>query len=104
MKVFIALATVALTVSGCAAAPPWHARWHAGWSKPGMTGEAFETDVRACDREANRVAAAEPGHQGVAAQGSRTASPTAPGLRRVEHEKAYVECMKGKGYTPTKGS
>jgi hypothetical protein len=50
------------------------------------------------------VAANEPGHQGVAAQGSRAASPTAPGLRRLEHEKVYVDCMKGKGYTATEGS
>jgi hypothetical protein len=103
MKTLAGLAVLALTAAGCAATPPWHASWHAGWSKPEMTGEAFEADVRNCDREAMRVAAAEPGHQAVASPGTRSTSPTAPTQRRAEHEKAYRDCMKAKGYTATKG-
>ena len=100
------LAVLALIAAGCATAPGAHARWHTGWDKPGMTGEAFEQDVRACDREANRVAAAEPGHSSVATPGgARGTGPAsmAP-LRQAEHERAYVGCMKAKGYTPTKSN
>jgi hypothetical protein len=70
-----------------------------------MTGEAFERDVRDCDRTANRVAAAEPGHQTAGSAGPRTVgpAPTAP-LRQAEHQQAYVECMKSKGYTQTKAN
>jgi hypothetical protein len=102
MGVTLGLVAVAVTTSSCATAPGAHARWHTGWDKPGMTGEAFEADVRACDREAMGVAAAEPGHQTVGAGGPRTAVPVAPSLRQAEHEKAYAACMKGKGYTATK--
>ena len=68
-----------------------------------MTGEAFEADVRACDREAMRVAAAQPGHTGAGSGGPRTVGPgpTAP-LRQAEHEKAYADCMKSKGYAANK--
>lgn len=97
---------MALAVGGCATAPGAHARWHTGWEKAGMTGETFEADVRACDREANRVAAHEPGHHsggaGAAPGGARAtgASPMAS-RRQIEHERAYVACMIGKGYTQT---
>lgn len=100
------LVVLALTAGGCATAPGAHARWHTGWDKPGMTGEVFEQDVRACDREANRVQAAEPGHSSVATPGgARTTGPAsmAP-LRQAEHEKAYAECMKTKGYKATKSN
>jgi hypothetical protein len=40
-----------------------HARWHTGSEKAGITGEAFELDVRDCDHIANKVAATEPGHR-----------------------------------------
>jgi hypothetical protein len=68
-----------------------------------MTGEAFEQDVRDCDRTANKVAAMEPGHRAPATTGGARA--TAPGpmaaQRQIEHERAYAECMKTKGYTQT---
>ena len=51
VSVVIASAAVAVILGGCATAPGAHARWHTGWDKPGMTGEAFEMDVRDCDRE-----------------------------------------------------
>ncbi|HEU5320815.1 MAG TPA: hypothetical protein VFX28_08430 [Methylomirabilota bacterium] len=97
------LAALAILAGGCATAPGAHARWHTGWDKPGMTGVAFEQDVRQCDREADRMMAARPGHQGVASPGPRTAGPgpMAP-LRQAEHEQAYASCMKSKGYTATK--
>jgi hypothetical protein len=97
---FVALSVAAV---GCATAPGAHARWHTGWDKPGMTGEAFEQDVRQCDREAMRMAAAEPGHQTAASGGPRTTGPgpTAP-LKQAEHAKAYADCMKARGYTATK--
>lgn len=103
MKIVLA-ALLALTVAtaGCATAPGAHARWHTGWEKPGMTGEAFEVDVRECDREAMRVAAGEPGHRaGVSRPGGTRATGPGPleGLRQAEHEQAYADCMKGKGYT-----
>lgn len=89
--------------SGCATAPGAHARWHTGWDKPGMTGAAFEQDVRACDRQAMQVAAAQPGHQTAASPRPRTPAPGSPGaLRQVEHEAAYADCMKGKGCTATR--
>jgi hypothetical protein len=69
-----------------------------------MTGEAFEHDVRACDRQAMQVSAGQPGHQGSATVGARTVNPTDPTLETSEHKKAYVECMKSKGYTPTKSN
>jgi len=69
-----------------------------------MTGEAFEIDVRACDREANRVAALEPGHR--APQQPGVARTTGPGpltrQRQIEQESAYSACMNSKGYTATK--
>jgi len=39
--VAIGLVAVVLMIGGCATAPGAHARWHTGWDKPGMTGEAF---------------------------------------------------------------
>ena len=95
---------VALAVGGCATAPGAHARWHTGWDKPGMTGEAFEADVRDCDREANRVAALEPGHRTPSQPGgARTTGPgSLASQRQIEHERAYSDCMKSKGYTATK--
>ena len=94
---------VALVVGGCATAPGAHARWHTGWMKPGMTGDTFELDVRDCDRTANKVAAMEPGHRAPQAPGGARA--TAPGpmaaQRQIEHERAYTDCMKSKGYTQT---
>jgi len=102
MKLLVGITALVLTAAGCAAAPPWHASWHSGWSKPGMTGEAFEQDVRACDLEAMRVAAAQPGHQGSATAGARTVNPAQPTLWSDEHNKAYTACMKNKGYTATK--
>jgi len=97
------VATLAVVAGGCATATGAHARWHTGWDKPGMTGEAFEQDVRQCDRQAMQVAGAQPGHQSVASPGSRTTGPgsLAP-LRQAEHERAYADCMRGKGYTATK--
>lgn len=105
MGMAVGLAALAITASGCATAPGAHARWHTGWDKPGMTGEAFEQDVRQCDREAMRVAAAQPGHRAAGAPGPRMTGPgpMAP-LRQAEHEKAYADCMKGKGYTATKAN
>lgn len=99
------LTALAIVTAGCATAPGAHARWHTGWEKPGMTGEQFVVDVRACDREGNRIAAGEPGHRAVAAPGPRTAGlgPMAP-LRQAEHEKAYAECMMTKGYTAAKAN
>jgi hypothetical protein len=94
---------VSLVLTGCATAPGAHARWHTGWSKAGMTGDAFEMDVRDCDRTANKVAAMEPGHRAPQAPGGARA--TAPGpmasQRQIEHERAYTECMKSKGYAQT---
>lgn len=97
------LVVLAIVAGGCATAPGAHARWHTGWDKPGMTGEAFEQDVRQCDRQAMQVAAAQPGHQAAASPGPRTTGPgpLAP-LRQAEHEKGYADCMKGKGYVPMK--
>jgi hypothetical protein len=70
-----------------------------------MTGEEFERDVRDCDREANRVAAMEPGHR-APQQPPGGARSTAPGpmagQRQIEHERAYTDCMKSKGYTATR--
>ena len=79
------LVVLSVVAAGCATAPGAHARWHTGWDKPGMTGEAFEADVRACDREAMRVAAAQPGHTGAGSGGPRTVGPgpTAP-LRQAD--------------------
>jgi len=97
------LTVLTLVVTGCATRPGAHARWHTGWEKPGMTGVAFELDVRDCDREANRVAAMEPGHRAPRAPGG--ARTTGPGplaaQRQIEHERAYTDCMKSKGYTQT---
>ena len=104
VKRVIGIAAVALTAAGCASAAPWHASWHSGWSKPGMTGEVFERDVQACDRTAMQVAAGQPGHQGSGTAGARTVNPAQPTFFSDEHEKAYIDCMKSKGYTPTKGS
>jgi hypothetical protein len=104
VSVLIVGVAVTVAVGGCATAPGAHARWHTGWDKPGMTGEAFEMDVRDCDREANRVAAMEPGHR--APQQPGGARTTGPGpmasQRQIEHERAYSDCMKNKGYTATK--
>jgi hypothetical protein len=58
--------------------------------------------VRACDRTAMQVEASEPGHRGSATAGARTVNPAQPTIFSDEHEKAYVNCMKGKGYTATK--
>jgi hypothetical protein len=94
-----------LAISGCKTAPGAHARWHTGWDKAEMTGEEFERDVRDCDREANRVAAMEPGHR-AGQQSPGGARGTGPGpmasQRQIEHERAYADCMKGKGYTATR--
>jgi hypothetical protein len=104
ISIIVAGIVVALSVGGCATAPGAHARWHTGWDKPGMTGESFERDVRDCDREADRVMAMEPGHR--APQQPGGARSTGPGpmasQRHLEHERAYTDCMKGKGYTATK--
>lgn len=103
VSTLVGVVSVAVAVAGCATAPGAHARWHTGWEKPGMTGEAFELDVRDCDRTANRVAAMEPGHRAPGAPGGARA--TAPGpmasQRQIEHERAYTDCMKSKGYTQT---
>jgi hypothetical protein len=102
MKLLASILAVAAAVGGCATAPEWHAGWHSGWSKPGMTGEAFETDVRDCDAQAMQVAASQPGHRAQATTGVRGGSPTAPVQRSAEHERAYRECMVSKGYTAKK--
>jgi hypothetical protein len=105
VSVMFAGIAVALLVGGCATAPGAHARWHTGWSKPGMTGEAFELDVRDCDRTANKVAAMEPGHRAPqsAPGGARSAGPgPMAAQRQIEHERAYADCMKSKGYTETR--
>jgi hypothetical protein len=102
MKVIAGIFAVAATLAGCATAPDWHAGWHSGWAKPGMTGEAFEKDVRDCDAQAMHVAAAQPGHRAQGAAGMRGSSPTAPIERSSEHEKAYRDCMASKGYTAKK--
>jgi hypothetical protein len=104
MKALLGATALAIMAAGCSPAASWHASWHSGWSKPGMTGEAFEQDVMACDREAMRVAAGQPGHQGSATAGARTVNPAQPSFFSAEHQKGYVDCMKSKGYTPTKGS
>jgi hypothetical protein len=98
------LAVLALSLTGCATAPGAHARWHTGWDKPGMTGEAFEQDVRDCDRVANKVAAMEPGHRASMSPGGArtTGAPSMAAQRQAEHEREYAACMKGKGYTATK--
>ena len=70
VKMLIGITAVALAVAGCSPAAPWHASWHSGWSKPDMTGEAFEQDVRACDRTAMQVAGGDPGHRGSATAGA----------------------------------
>ena len=93
---------LAVTGAGCATAPGWHASWHSGWAKAGMTGEAFEADVRDCDAQAMQLAAGQPGHQAQGSTGPRSVNPTAPVQRSAEHEKAYRACMIGKGYTATK--
>src|SRR5262245_29717847 len=101
-RITAGLAVLAIVAGGCATAPGAHARWHTGWDKPGMTGEAFEQDVRLCDRQAMQVAGAEPGHV-TTSPGPRTAGPAplAP-LKQAEHQKAYADCMKAKGYAETK--
>jgi hypothetical protein len=99
-----AAAVMVTLAAGCATAPGAHARWHTGWDKPGMTGVAFEQDVRDCDREANRVMAAEPGHRAPTAPpgGARATGPgPLASQRQVEHERAYADCMKSKGYIAT---
>jgi hypothetical protein len=103
-KTLIGIAVVILAAAGCSPAASWHASWHSGWSKPGMTGEVFEQDVRACDRQAMAASAGQPGHQGSATAGGRTVNPAQPTFFSAEHEKAYTECMRGKGYTATKGN
>jgi hypothetical protein len=103
-KTLIGIAVVILAAAGCSPAASWHASWHSGWSKPGMTGEVFEQDVRACDRQAMAASAGQPGHQGSATAVGRTVNPAQPTFFSAEHEKAYVDCMKGKGYTATKGN
>ena len=98
------VAVALLVVGGCATEPGAHARWHTGWTKPGMTGDAFELDVRDCDRTANRVAAMEPGHRAPQAPGGARAATTPSAMasqRQIEHERAYTDCMKSKGYTQT---
>jgi hypothetical protein len=105
VKALIGIAALAVTAAGCSPAASWHASWHSGWSKPGMTGEVFEQDVRACDRTAMQVAAGQPGHQASATgAGGRTVNPAQPTFFSAEHEKAYADCMRGKGYTATKGN
>lgn len=103
VSVVVGGVALVIAVGGCATSPGAHARWHTGWDKSGMTGEEFERDVRACDREANRVAAMEPGHRAQPPGGARS---TAPGpmaaQRQIEHERAYADCMKSKGYTATR--
>jgi hypothetical protein len=69
-----------------------------------MTGEAFEADVRACDLQAMQAMAGQPGHQASATVGTRLVNPAQPTQWSNEHTKAYTECMKKKGYTPTKSS
>jgi hypothetical protein len=97
------LVVLMLTATGCATRPGAHAPWHTGWEKAGMTGEAFELDVRDCDRTANKVAAMEPGHRAPATTGGARATGPGPmaAQRQMEHERAYTGCMKGKGYTQT---
>jgi len=104
VKALIGITAVALAAVGCSPAASWHASWHSGWAKPGMTGEVFEQDVRACDRQAMVASAGQSGHQGSATAGARTVNPAQPTLQSDEHEKAYINCMKGKGYSQTKGS
>jgi hypothetical protein len=104
VKALIGITAVTLAAAGCSPAASWHSSWHSGWSKPGMTGETFERDVLACDRTAMKVAASQPGHQGSATAGARTVNPAQPTFFSDEHEKAYVDCMKGKGYTATKAN
>lgn len=102
VKVLIGITVAALAAAGCSPAASWHASWHSGWSKPGMTGDAFERDVQACDRTAMQVAGGQPGHRGSATVGARTVDPAQPTFFSDEHKKAYIDCMQGKGYTATK--
>ena len=66
-----------------------------------MSATQFEVDIRECDREANRVAALEPGHRAMPYQGG--VRPLGQGAlapeRQIEHERAYAACMVGRGYT-----
>jgi len=100
VAIMAGLAVLAAATGGCGTAPGAHARWHTGWDKPGMTGEAFERDVQQCDHVAMQVAGSQPGHQAAGTPGARA---TGPGplepLRQAEHRRAYADCMKGKGYT-----
>ena len=85
---------LAMVISGCRTAPGAHARWHTGWDKAGMTGEEFERDVRDCDRQANRVAAMEPGHRaGQQPPGGARATGPSPmaSQRQMEHERGGID-------------
>lgn len=70
------------------------------WVKPGITDIVLRQDVRECDREADRLARARPGHQPWASQGTRQVHMTGAlaSLRRAEHEEPFAACMRRKGY------
>lgn len=103
MKFLAGIVALALSAAGCSAVTPRHATWHSGWTKPGLTGEVFEQDVRACDRAAIRVGIGQPGlHGSSVTAGGTTPNPAQLSLEADEHQKRYAECMKSKGYTSTK--
>lgn len=90
---------VSLAVSACTTGAVLHPGWHLGWTKADLTGDVLERDIRECDREADRLAQAEPGHRATASPSLRTPPGTAAPVRNVEHARAHETCMKGRGYS-----
>lgn len=70
------------------------------WVRPGTTDIDSRQDVRECDREADRLARARPGHQPWATQGTRQIHMTGAlaSLRGAEHDEQFAACMRRRGY------
>lgn len=98
MKTAIIIGLVVLGGAACTSGAVVHAGWHLGWTKADLNGDAFERDIRECDREADRLAQAEPGHRATASPGLRTPPGTAAPVRNLEHARAYEACMMERGY------